>query len=212
MNTGISRLRRVVAMMISLGAAILFLALFIFMTARAGSDAGSTRATNFVNPGLSDKVVVVNFTGTINIVDTATDIVYGPYLSGTLGSCGGGVFDVAVTPDGKTALISNFGDAAVFFVDVSNPLSPSVIISLTMPMFAEDIAISHDGKFALVTDGGFNRYVASIDIISRTLVYTADLGTRYANAVSIAPDGTVILADYFSGEVHSMILEPSGVL
>lgn len=28
-----------------------------------------------------------------------------------------GLFDVAITPDGKTTLVSNFGDAKVYFID-----------------------------------------------------------------------------------------------
>jgi DNA-binding beta-propeller fold protein YncE len=199
-------------MMIPVAAVIFFLAGLLFMAARTGSIAQASPASASESPELADKVIVVNVTGTINIIDTANDIIYGPFLSGTLGSPGGMALDVAVTPDGNTALISNFGDSAVFFVDITDPFSPSVVMSMTMPMFAEDIAISPDGNFALVTDGGFNTYVASIDMISRTLVYTADLQTRYSNAVAIAPNRTVVLADYFKGEVHSMLLDATGVL
>lgn len=157
-------------------------------------------------------VIVAGFTGTINIIDPTTDMVYGPFLSGTLGSSGGGVFDVAVTPDGNTALISNFGDSAVFFVDISNPISPSVIMSVTTPMFAEDIAISHNGEFALVTDGGFSPYIAVIDLETRSLAYTVTLETGYANAIDIAPDGTVVVVDYFGGYVQALYPDASGVL
>jgi DNA-binding beta-propeller fold protein YncE len=192
--------------------AALFVAGFLLLLARAGFAAQAAPVATSDSPEIADKVIVVNVTGTINIIDTATDIVYGPYLSGTLGSPFGMTLDVAVTPDGNTALISNFGDSAVFLVDITDPFSPSVVMSMTMPMFAEDIAISPDGKFAVVTDGGFNQNLATIDLISRTVVYTANLGTIYMNAVAIAPNQTVVFADYFEGEVHTALLDPTGVV
>ncbi len=129
-----------------------------------------------------------------------------------MGSEGGGRFDVAVTPDGSTALISNFGDRTVFLIDITNPIQPSLITSVTIPFFAEDIDISADGQYALVTDGGFSPRVASINVPSATLVYTAELGTRYANAVEVAPDGTIIVADYSGHAIHTLLLDETGVV
>jgi len=148
----------------------------------------------------------------LRIVDTTDDAVYGPFLDGRLGSNSGQRVDVAVTPDGKTALISNFGDATVFLIDVTHPLSPSLITSVTLPFFAEDIAISADGRYALVADGGWSAQLATIDIPAATLVYTADLGTAAAQGVAIAPDGTVIFPNYYGSSIHTMVLEETGVL
>ena len=149
---------------------------------------------------------------TLSVIDASTDIVYGPFLSGTLGSPRGGLFDVAVTPDGKTALLSNFGDSAVYFVDVSAPLSPSVITSVTLPMFAEDIAIAPNGKFALVSDGGFSYQIDVIDLVSRTLAYSVTLPSFGAQAVDIAKDGTVVTVDYYASVVQSLYPDASGHL
>jgi hypothetical protein len=198
--------------LISLVMAAALLAGGFFLVTRAEQAVKSAQAAPADSPVLAEKVIVVNVTGTVNIIDTATDIVYGPYMSGTLGSPGGGTYDVAVTPDGNTALISNFGDSAVFFVDVSDPFNPTFIVSATLPMFAEDIAISADGRFALVTDGGLSTKIVTLDLISHTLVYTADLGTRYSNAVAVAPNGTVVVADYFLGEISALKLEDTGEL
>jgi DNA-binding beta-propeller fold protein YncE len=166
--------------------------------------------------GPQEWLIVVNqnseTSNTVSIIDPVTNITYGPVLTGELGSEGGGLFDVAVTPDGSTALISNFGDSTVYFVNVSNPISPSVITSVTTPFFAEDIAISHNGKFALVTDGGFSPLIAVIDLPSRTLAYTVEMVAEDAQAVDIAPNGTVIVADYFAGYIHSLYPDASGQL
>jgi uncharacterized repeat protein (TIGR01451 family) len=164
-------------------------------------------------PGVGHWILVANaVSSNLSIINSVDNVAYGPFLQGQLGTNGGGRFDIAVTPDGMTALITNFGDSTVFFVNVADPIHPSLIATVTVPLYAEDMDISADGKYALVTDGGYQPKIASIDILSATLVYTADLGSRYANAVEIAPDGTVIVADYFLGSIHTLILDEMGVI
>jgi hypothetical protein len=69
---------------------------------------------------------------TVRTIDLGTvpPTVYGPFLSGSLGTPGPDdtfdkLYDVAVTPDGRYALISNFRGQTLYRVDVSNPTSPS---------------------------------------------------------------------------------------
>lgn len=205
MNPRTLRLKKIGLILVS---CVLAAAAMLVLLLTAGAAAPKTTSVRADTPRLTDWVIVVGITGTVSVIDTSTDIVYGAVLSGQLGSEGGGLFDVAVSPDGQTALISNFGDSAVYFVDISNPISPSVITSVTTPMFAEDIAISPDGQFALVTDGGFSPIIAVIDMISRTLAYTVNMvysDTVYnAQAVDIAPDGTVVVIGYFNGGLTSL--------
>ncbi len=172
-------------------------------------------------PGPHEWVVVTGYTGTIHMVNAADNTVYGPFLEGQLGSKYTYIYDVAVTPDGKTALISNFDERAVYFVDISTPLSPSLITSVTLAfasggitytLGAEDIAITPNGKFALVSNGGFSRRVASIDIAARTVITVADLGKNLAQAVAIAPNGTVLFVNYYSGTVLSYLIDDFGQL
>jgi DNA-binding beta-propeller fold protein YncE len=203
-----TQVRKVGLVLSPVALAALILAAFFLATA-----VSSTEPVHADAPVVGDWIITVMLTDTgIHVVDTADDTVYGPFLVGQLGSAGGGRLDVAVTPDGNTALVSNFGDREVHFVDVSDPISPSWVSSVTLPIFAEDIAITHDGRFALVTDGMFSSLVASISVVSRTLVYTLDLGIERAQAVDIAPNGTVILADYSAGEVHALTIDDSGDL
>jgi uncharacterized repeat protein (TIGR01451 family) len=183
-----------------------------------------TLTVNVDTPGIGQWVLVNNASAgpdgnpppfnvsNFRIVDPTDNAVYGPFLDGQLGSVGGGRFDVAVTPDGRTALISNFGDSTVYLVNMTNPLSPSVITSVTIPFFAEDMDVSPDGRYALVTDGGFSTRVATIDIPSATLVYTAVLGIPQAQAVAIAPDNTVIVADYWNHAIHTLRLDENGAV
>lgn len=161
--------------------------------------------------------------------------VYGPFLQGVLTErAGGGVFDVAMLPNGREALVSNFGEMKVFRIDISNPTNPRITGALrtkwdtgmTDPdtgdpivysFFAEDIAVSRDGSFAIVTDGGFSPYLAFIDLATfkvKKIQKTVFPNPRFpddrskdrtygAQSVAITPDGkTVLFVDYFSGTVN----------
>ena len=151
---------------------------------------------------------------------------------------GGGLFDAVITPDGKTAVVSNFGMQIVYFLDISNPDSPTVLGNVPITydtgevdkegkpivysFFAEDMALTPDGRYLLVTDGGFSPYMALINVRTRTLKTIWHLTTPgvdeegkpidigyYANSCSVAGDGrTVLLADYFGRQVHTFLMDP----
>ncbi len=155
-------------------------------------------------------------------------------VGGQLGSEGGGRFDVAMNRKGNLALISNFGDRKVYFVNLASG-NPVVVGSVQLDFFAEDIDITPSGKWALVSDGGFSPRIAVIHIPTRTWVPAGvdpdtsepyswrividegedptdpdDDTVGYANCISIAPDGrTVIVADYFTGAIHVCLLNPT---
>jgi DNA-binding beta-propeller fold protein YncE len=158
-------------------------------------------------------VIVTNYADlTIYTIDTSTDTVHGPFLGGQLGTSGS-LLDVALTHDGRTALIANWDELKVYFVDVSNPISPVLLghVDLTtIPLPPEDIAITHDDKFAVVTDGTPSTSVVSIDINSRSV---ADNQTATeAEAVDVAPDGTVIVVGNGSNTVETFTIDNAGVL
>lgn len=194
---------------------------FLAMVAVAGLLLGGCGDDDAVVDGVG---VVALTNGWLGIIDTATQTVSGPFLAGELGSSGGGLFDVVITPDRKTALISNFGDAKVFIVDISELSAPVVLGSVTLSFFAEDIALTPDGLFALVADGGFSPKIAVIDVKNAVLVeeYTSPdldpdpVNTSYEtffNAIDVAADGkTVLAADYFTGKVHTLTLNDAGHL
>jgi DNA-binding beta-propeller fold protein YncE len=71
---------------------------------------------------------------------------------------------------------------------------------------AEDIALSPDGRWALVTDGGDKDRIALIDVLNREVVQTL-IGPRMAQAIAIAADGqTVLTADTDNDRVHVLQL------
>jgi DNA-binding beta-propeller fold protein YncE len=160
-------------------------------------------------------VFVNSNTNNIQFIDPESQTVSSPKLAGLLGSYGGGLFDVVITPDKKTIVVSNFGDSKIFFISIDNIFGePTVVKALRIGFFAEDMAITPDGKYLLVTDGGFSPRVAVIDMSCYNFLKSNNLGTnRYANAVDITPDSkTAVFVDYFQGRAYSYSLQNDGSL
>jgi DNA-binding beta-propeller fold protein YncE len=130
--------------------------------------------------------------------------VYGPFLTGSLGTSGQGLWDVAITPDSNYALVSNFYGHKIYRIDISNPTIPTFAGSLDVGSFyPEDIAISPNGRFAVISDGG-SLQLAFIDlsIFSNYSLYTLTTSNGYANAVEIGNDNsTIILCDYSHNQI-----------
>jgi len=126
--------------------------------------------------------------------------VYGPFLTGSLGTSGQEILDVAITPDSNYALISNFQGHKVYRIDISDPTSPVLAGTLDVGSFySEDIAISPNGQFAVISDGGYvNQLVfISLSSFSSYSLYTLTSSNLYANAVAIGNDNsTIIIGDY----------------
>jgi len=130
--------------------------------------------------------------------------VYGPFLTGSLGTPGYQLLDVAITPDSNYALISNFGERKVHRIDISDPANPILAGTITLSFFAEDIAISPNGQFAVISDGGYSRTLSFIDLssFSSASTYTMTSSNLYAQAVAIGSDNsTVIMVDYANSRI-----------
>ncbi len=160
---------------------------------------------------LNNYGLVARTWGALQVLNPTGNTVGAPLFDGQLGSEGGGLFDVVISANGKRAAVSNFGDSKVFFIDFTNPASPQLIGVVRLPFFAEDLAITPDGKYLLCTDGGFSSRVAVIEFATQTVATDFRMtGGRNANAVEIAADGrTVFTVDYFSGKVQILILNPA---
>lgn len=154
-------------------------------------------------------------TNSIQFINPATQAVSDSLLKGSLGSYGGGLFDVAITSNGKTAIVSNFGDSKIFFIDISGGFDvvPTILGQSRVPFFAEDLAITPDDKYVLVTDGGFASRIAVFDIANRHLVNNQNFPGVYSNAVAVSSDGqNVLTADYFAGKINLFTINADGML
>ncbi len=153
-------------------------------------------------------VVVMYASGGIGMLDTDTMILHGPFLQGKLGFQGN--TDVVVTPDGKMALISATNDRFVYFVDISNPKEPSIKGNVLIPIKPTGIAISADGKYAVVF--GFGQYIVVIDIEAMGVVDLFDLAKEAISFGEIAPDGTVIIGLIDQQSIGVLVLSENGEL
>jgi DNA-binding beta-propeller fold protein YncE len=150
-------------------------------------------------------------TNSIQFIDPVTQTISGSLLKGSLGSYGGGLFDVVITSDGKTAIVSNFGDSRIFFIDISGGFDapPTIVGKTHIPFFAEDMALTPDDKYVLITDGGFAPSIAIVDVATHKLANIQSFGTAYSNAIAVSPCKSVefgaymvLSADYFQGRIN----------
>jgi DNA-binding beta-propeller fold protein YncE len=161
--------------------------------------------------------VVVNggTVGGISLIDPVTETTMGPFLSGLLGPASS-LLDCVVTPDGTTAIVSNFSAQRLFFIDVRT-LPPVLLGSVALSIPAEDLALTPNGRFVLVTDGGgsvgfFTPVVVSVDVASRTVVgQFTSFGFFGAQSVAVARDNrTVVIADFDGGLIVPLRLLSNG--
>ncbi|MBN2430694.1 MAG: hypothetical protein JXQ27_04430 [Acidobacteria bacterium] len=162
-----------------------------------------------VNNHVMDYGMVAVLQGYVRMINLRTLSLSPPLLQGRLGNASGGLLDVMFTPNLRYALVSNFGDQRINIIDVTNPVAPFLRQHVRVNLFAEDIDVTPDSKYALVTDGGFSSAIAVIDIAAGRVRQTYDLGSRDAQSVAVAADGqTVLCADYWGGAVHVLTLNP----
>jgi DNA-binding beta-propeller fold protein YncE len=160
--------------------------------------------------------VVVNAnTNSFHFIDPLTQELSPSQLKGYIGSYGGQLFDVVFADNGKKVFITNFGDSRVFIIDISGGFSgsPELIGYVDIPFFAEDMDVTPDGKYVLVTDGGFSSRCAVFSTETYELISNYNLGGNQAQAVAISPDGKVaVFADYWNQAIHSYLLGEDGSL
>lgn len=145
----------------------------------------------------------------MNTIDAVSDSEYGPFASLAQSH----PVDVAITPDGKTAVIACWGHIT-YFVDITDPTNPSVIGSVSNPNInSAYVSLTPDGKYALVTGLGPPGVIYVIEVATRTLVYTYIDPTTNLFGVGVAPDGqTVIATKYDTNQVNILTIDPSSGL
>lgn len=154
-------------------------------------------------------------TDTIQFIDPLTNTASEPIFIKELRRKGGVLLDVVITSDGKTAIVSSFGGSRVFFIDISAGFSapPTLLGFAQTHIFAEDMVITPDDKYVLVTDGLNSPNVAVVEIATRKFIRNNNLGWRDAQAIAITPDGeTVLVSDFFGGAIHAYTLNSDGRL
>ena len=170
---------------------------------------------NMVFAGRPIGVFANKNTNCIQFIDPITQTVSDHLLKGDLGTYAGGLMDVVITSDRKTAIVSNMGDSRIYFIDISRGFNDQPILLGSTWVFIppEDMAITPDDNYVVVTDGGNSNHAAVVDIPSRSLVRVQYLKGASVQAAAVTPDGELVLfADYGGGALHSYRIDGEGTL
>jgi Ca2+-binding RTX toxin-like protein len=120
--------------------------------------------------------------------------------------------DVLITPDTKIGFVTNF-DYKVFVIDLTT--SPPSLAGGTNPITisnaGEDLSISPDGKFLVVSDGGFVEPISVIDIAARTEISTFFPGSETVS-VDVCSDSSVLITSAGDGRVRRLTVNGTGTL
>ena len=116
---------------------------------------------------------------------------------------GSNPLQVAITPDGSTALVTRY-DNAVVWIDTN---SDQVVFTLNTPdIYPSGIAISPDGTRAYVTNYfDTNPSLLVIDLVRRAILTTIPLPQRYPRVAAITPDGSQVWVNYLNGVVVDIV-------
>jgi DNA-binding beta-propeller fold protein YncE len=150
---------------------------------------GTTNAGDIVvRPGGTLAVVAVSGLNSAAVIDLTNNSVRATLQTGSqpLGA--------TVTPDGRLGIVCNFSGGTLSFIDLT---ATAPIISGTLstgPIIGnpESIAVTPNGRFGLVADGGFETDVISVDLQLRSIVSTIS-GLPGNQGIAISPDGSLVL-------------------
>lgn len=146
-------------------------------------------------------------TNSVTTFDPDTNAALGSASLPTFGTVG----DAAITADGQLGFATDFSNQ-VWVVDLANPAAPAVEptpIAISNP--GEDIAITPDQNYLLVSDGGDFAPLSVVDIPSRTEISTFDLGSD-ANSVDVSETGSVLVTSFNFSSVRRLTIDGSGTL
>ena len=126
---------------------------------------------------------VTNLSGTVSVIDIATNTVVAPISVGIFPS------GVAITPDGTRVYVTNIFNS----ISVIDATTNIVVVTIPSGQLPTGIAITPDGTRAyvvnqFVTNQG-NNTVSVIDTKTNTIVATISVGLG-PSEIAITPDGT----------------------
>src|SRR5258708_10876761 len=153
-------------------------------------------------------LVADNATHSVGAFDPDTNTALG---SAVLPGTGQATGDAAVTADGKLGFVTDFNNR-VWVVDLANPATPAVeptAIAISNP--GEDIAITPDQKFLVVSDGAATSPLSVVDIASRAEIGTFFMGSD-ANSVDVSETGSVLVTSVNSARLRRLTIDCAGTL
>jgi DNA-binding beta-propeller fold protein YncE len=160
-----------------------------------------------VRAGGTLAIVAVSSINTVAVIDLTDNSVRTNLPTGSqpLGA--------TVTPDGSLGIISNFSSGTLTLIDLT-ATTPVVSGTIATPPIAspESVAVTPNGRFGIVADGGFETDVIAIDLQLRSIVSTVT-GLPGNQGVAISPDGTLALVlSANTNQVSVLTINSNGTL
>jgi hypothetical protein len=125
---------------------------------------------------------------------------------------GQGTGDCAMTGDGTTAFVTDF-TSRLWVIDLTT--SPPSLAAGTNPIlisnYGEDIGVTPDQKYLVVSDGYASQPLSVVDIANRVEVSTMALAPDW-NSVDVASDGSVLATSVTTGLVYRLTVDATGHL
>lgn len=155
--------------------------------------------------------IFVNYeTNSIQMIDPSTMTISDHYLKGMFGSYDGELLDIAVTPDGKTAILNNYWDGMIYSLDISGGfgVEPRLLGSQYCHLPPTELDITPDGKYVMVSSD-LVPAISVIEIASMRFVLFRlfpDCYCQVGESIAIAPDNqTVLCTDFFEGAIYVLM-------
>jgi len=111
--------------------------------------------------------------------------------------------DIAITPDGRYAVIPTEGTNQVIIMDLAT-MTPATTLSVSTPSSPQSVVISTDGLFAYVGSPG-SPSIAVIDLTTHTLSSTVLTSPVNGRNLAITKDGTTLyVANSTSNNIYAL--------
>jgi YVTN family beta-propeller protein len=124
-------------------------------------------------------------------------------------------YGASVTPDGSLGVTATFdGLGTLELINLATtPATIAGTIIVPAILNPESTAITPDGRFAVVADGGGETDAVSVDLQTRTVVNTVSGLTGGNQGVAITPDGAqALILGALTNELSVLTISPAGVL
>ena len=100
----------------------------------------------------------------------------------------GMAWGVALSPDGSTAFVAD-SESGMQVIDISDPLSPSLIATTPTLGYVSDVTLSPDGTIAFLTDGYGLEIVDVSNAVKPTSIHRLET-SGYSTSVTLSSDGS----------------------
>jgi len=145
-------------------------------------------------------------TSLLHVFDVSQDVLLGKVPIPN--NSGNGTWDVAMTPDGSLAFVSDYEGQSVWVVDLQTISLATWGNPISLATAAQDLDVTPDGRYLLVSGGDGSSRISVVDIAARRLVGSSASGSW--NAVAAGYDGELLVGDNALGHVRRLLIANGG--